>query len=100
MTDGGVHNLPMRAYLEGTDTGVIDYLANSLKFVERACTEFLRELGIESSLEAEQMAKQYMQALLSIELKLGRMTPTGLAARMPKHVRTRLEDHHTMKQRV
>jgi len=36
----------LRVYYEDTDAGGIVYYANYLKFVERARTEWLRELGI------------------------------------------------------
>lgn len=40
-------SLPVRVYYEDTDSGGIVYYANYLKFMERARTEFLRELGFE-----------------------------------------------------
>ncbi len=39
--------LPVRVYYEDTDSGGIVYYANYLKFMERARTEFLREMGFE-----------------------------------------------------
>jgi len=41
--------LPVRVYYEDTDAGGVVYYANYLKFAERARTEMLRHLGIESS---------------------------------------------------
>lgn len=79
MTDGGIHSFPMRTYLEDTDSGVVVCFANYLKYGAGARTEFLRVLGIENSVEAGQTVKRYGQALVRVELKLGRMTP--------KHVR-------------
>lgn len=38
-------SLPMRVYIEDTDAGGIVYYVNYLKFMERARTEWLRELG-------------------------------------------------------
>lgn len=38
---------PVRIYYEDTDAGGIVYNANYLKFLERARTEWLRQLGIE-----------------------------------------------------
>ena len=49
MTEGtgtGVHVFPVRVYYEDTDAGGVVYYANYLKFLERARTEWLRELGI------------------------------------------------------
>ncbi len=37
--------LPLRVYIEDTDAGGIVYHANYLKFLERARTEFMRDLG-------------------------------------------------------
>ena len=44
----GVHVFPVRVYFEDTDAGGIVYYANYLRFAERARTEMLRHLGIES----------------------------------------------------
>lgn len=38
---------PVRVYYEDTDAGGVVYYANYLKFMERARTEWLRQLGIE-----------------------------------------------------
>ena len=45
----GVHIFPVRVYYEDTDAAGIVYYANYLRFAERARTEMLRALGIESS---------------------------------------------------
>lgn len=37
--------MPIRVYIEDTDAGGIVYYVNYLKFMERARTEFMRELG-------------------------------------------------------
>jgi 4-hydroxybenzoyl-CoA thioesterase/acyl-CoA thioester hydrolase len=37
--------LPIRVYIEDTDAGGIVYYVNYLKYMERARTEFMRELG-------------------------------------------------------
>ena len=39
---------PVRVYYEDTDSGGVVYYANYLKFMERARTEWLRELGFEN----------------------------------------------------
>lgn len=41
--------LPVRVYYEDTDAGGIVYYVNYLKFMERARTEWLRELGFDQS---------------------------------------------------
>lgn len=43
------HIFPVRVYYEDTDAGGVVYYANYLRFAERARTEMLRQLGIESS---------------------------------------------------
>ncbi len=53
VTDGidasGVHVFPVRVYYEDTDAAGIVYHANYLRFAERARTEMMRGLGVESS---------------------------------------------------
>lgn len=38
---------PIRVYYEDTDAGGVVYYANYLKFMERARTEWLRQIGVE-----------------------------------------------------
>jgi acyl-CoA thioester hydrolase len=40
---------PVRVYYEDTDSGGVVYHANYLKFMERARTEWLRQLGFEQN---------------------------------------------------
>jgi acyl-CoA thioester hydrolase len=48
------HLLTLRVYYEDTDLAGIVYYANYLKFIERARTEWVRELGIDQgALKAE-----------------------------------------------
>ena len=48
------HRFPVRVYYEDTDLAGIVYYANYLKFIERARTEWVRELGIDQGrLKAE-----------------------------------------------
>ena len=42
---GGEFSIGLRVYIEDTDAGGIVYYVNYLKFMERARTEFMRELG-------------------------------------------------------
>lgn len=46
-------HFPVRVYIEDTDGGGIVYYVNYLKFMERARTEFLRELGFDHYLNAD-----------------------------------------------
>ena len=39
-------SLPIRVYIEDTDAGGIVYYVNYLKYLERARTEFMRDLGV------------------------------------------------------
>jgi 4-hydroxybenzoyl-CoA thioesterase len=41
------YSTPVRVYIEDTDAGGIVYYVNYLKFMERARTEFLRDLGFD-----------------------------------------------------
>lgn len=41
------HSFPIRVYYEDTDFGGIVYYANYLKFIERARSEWVRDLGID-----------------------------------------------------
>lgn len=43
----GTFKIPVRVYWEDTDAGRVVYYASYLKFLERARTEWLRELGID-----------------------------------------------------
>lgn len=45
----GVHRHAIRIYYEDTDAGGIVYHASYIRFMERARTEFLRELGLPPS---------------------------------------------------
>jgi acyl-CoA thioester hydrolase len=45
----GIHRHPIRVYYEDTDAGGIVYHATYLRFIERARTEALRDLGIPHS---------------------------------------------------
>lgn len=42
-----LHQLPVRVYYESTDAGGVVYHAQYLNFMERARTEWLRDLGFE-----------------------------------------------------
>ena len=48
------HNISVRVYYEDTDLAGIVYYANYLKFIERARTEWVRDLGVDQgALKAE-----------------------------------------------
>ena len=43
------HRFELRVYYEDTDLAGVVYYANYLKFIERARTEFIRDLGIDQT---------------------------------------------------
>ena len=43
------HNFALRVYYEDTDLAGIVYYANYLKFIERARSEWLRDLGLDQT---------------------------------------------------
>ena len=43
------HQFPIRVYYEDTDLAGIAYYANYLKFIERARSEWVRELGLDQT---------------------------------------------------
>ncbi len=49
----GEFTLPVRVYIEDTDAGGIVYYVNYMKFMERARTEYLRTLGYQHYVLAE-----------------------------------------------
>ena len=58
---------PVRVYHEDSDTAGIVYYANYLKFMERARTEWLRELGFEQTVLAQQYNIVFVVRTLSID---------------------------------
>lgn len=55
MQNENVFLWPVRVYYEDTDAGGVVYHSNYIKFMERARTEWLRELGVEQD---ELLAKE------------------------------------------
>lgn len=43
------HTLPVKVYYEDTDMGGVVYYANYLKFIERARSEIVEELGVDQN---------------------------------------------------
>jgi acyl-CoA thioester hydrolase len=80
---------PVRVFYEDTDAGGVVYHANYLRFMERARTQWLRELGFEhASFEREHRALFIVRAVEVKYLKPARLddelavtaTPTGRSA--------------------
>ena len=128
------HIFPLRVYFEDTDAGGIVYYANYLKYAERARTEMLRAVGVESSrlidednvaltvktcvldylkparlddalevhtrvtevggasMRGEQQIKCNGETLVDIKIKLACMAMNGKPARMPKDLRSTLDN--------
>jgi len=64
------HEISFRIYYEDTDAGKVVYYANYLKFLERARTEFLRNLGFDQSLLAVQHSVVFAVKSLNIDYLL------------------------------
>jgi acyl-CoA thioester hydrolase len=54
LSSNEIFSVPIRVYYEDTDAGGLVYHTNYLKFMERARTEWLRNLGIEQQSLLEQ----------------------------------------------
>ena len=78
-----MHSFPVRVYYEDTDLAGIVYYANYLKFIERARSEWLRELGVDQlrlkagglvfavrHLEADYLSPARFDDLLAVETGL------------------------------
>ncbi|MEP5761618.1 MAG: tol-pal system-associated acyl-CoA thioesterase [Litoreibacter sp.] len=89
------HRFSLRVYYEDTDLAGIVYYANYLKFIERARSEWVRELGVDqvemkdqqgmvfavSRVEADYKSPARFDDVLCVETKLERVT----AARIVLH---------------
>jgi acyl-CoA thioester hydrolase len=58
---------PVRVYYEDTDSGGVVYYANYLKYLERARTEWLRNLGVEQDVLAKSAGVIFAVRALTIE---------------------------------
>ena len=58
------HSFPLRVYYEDTDLAGIVYYANYLKFIERARSEWVREMGID---QTQMKAEGFVFAVRRIE---------------------------------
>ena len=69
MTCSNEFSLPVRVYYEDTDAGGVVYHANYLRFMERARTEWLRALGFEQDLLAQELGIVFVVASLDIQYR-------------------------------
>ncbi|TCM84411.1 tol-pal system-associated acyl-CoA thioesterase [Rhodovulum steppense] len=86
------HRFPVRVYYEDTDLAGIVYYANYLKFIERARSEWVRDLGVDQvrlkaergvvfavrRVEADYLSPARFDDLLEVETDLARITPARL----------------------
>jgi len=63
-------SLPIRIYFEDTDSGGVVYHSNYLKFMERARTEWLRELGIDQRHLKQDHQIMFVVHRIDIQFKL------------------------------
>ena len=86
-----MHSFPIRVYYEDTDLAGIVYYANYLKFIERARSEWLRELGVDQSrlkagglvfavrhIEADYLSPARFDDLLAVETGLHILGPARI----------------------
>jgi len=65
--EGTTFIMPVRVYYEDTDAGGVVYYANYLKYAERARSEMLRRLGIESSVLQDQEGLGFVVRSLNVD---------------------------------
>ena len=88
------HHFPIRVYYEDTDLAGIVYYANYLKFIERARSEWVRELGIDQvamkadgfvfavrRIEADYLLSARFDDMLQVETMLQENTGVRLVLR-------------------
>jgi acyl-CoA thioester hydrolase len=89
------HRLTLRVYYEDTDLAGIVYYANYLKFIERARSEWVRELGLDQGrlkaergivfavrrVEADYLAPARFDDLLTVETGVEAVTPARIVLR-------------------
>lgn len=86
-----MHRFPIRVYYEDTDLAGIVYYANYLKFIERARSEWLRELGVDQlqmkaeglvfavrRIEADYLSPARFDDLLAVETVLSALSPARI----------------------
>jgi len=88
------HRFPVRVYYEDTDLAGIVYYANYLKFIERARSDWVREIGVDQRamkaqgvvfavrrVEADYLAPAQFEDDLIVETAPVSMTPARLVLR-------------------
>ncbi|MAM60986.1 tol-pal system-associated acyl-CoA thioesterase [Maritimibacter sp. UBA3975] len=89
------HTFPVHVYYEDTDLAGIVYYANYLKFIERARTEWIREMGVDQTqvkaetgivfavrhIEADYLAPAKFDDDLTVQTSLEAMTGVRIVLR-------------------
>ena len=83
------HSMNIRVYYEDTDLGGVVYYANYLRFIERARSEWIRDLGIDqikmrneekaifvvTKLKADYLRPAHFDDMLKVETKIKVVSP-------------------------
>ncbi len=82
-----MHKLPIRVYYEDTDMAGIVYYANYLRYIERARSEWVREIGVDQNamrdagvvfvvrrVEADYLAPARFEDQLVVETSISKLT--------------------------
>ena len=83
------HSMNIRVYYEDTDLGGVVYYANYLRFIERARSEWIRELGIDqikmrdeeeaifvvTKIEADYVSPAHFDDILTVDTKIKVVSP-------------------------
>lgn len=87
----GVHRFPIRVYYEDTDMGGVVYYANYLRYIERARSDWVRNLGNDQNamraagivwvvrrVEADYLASARFDDLLEVETRVAQVSGARL----------------------
>ena len=83
------HSMNIRVYYEDTDLGGVVYYANYLRFIERARSEWIRDLGIDqikmrdeeeaifvvTKIKADYLSPAHFDDILTVETKIKVVSP-------------------------
>ena len=83
------HSMNIRVYYEDTDLGGVVYYANYLRFIERARSEWIRDLGIDqikmrneekaifvvTSVKADYLSPAHFDDMLTVDTKIKVVSP-------------------------
>ena len=83
------HSMNIRVYYEDTDLGGVVYYANYLRFIERARSEWIRELGIDqikmrneekaifvvTKIKADYLSPAHFDVILTVDTRIKVVSP-------------------------